>query len=173
MQGILDGLASVPPVTLYAVMFVVAALENVFPPIPADTVVAFGSFLAARGEGTIVGSFLATWIGNLAGASVMYGAGRRFGAERIERHLMKNKGESAETRLRELYERYGMGALFLSRFVPGVRAVVPLFAGAIRLPFLPALAVMGIASGIWYGLISFLAFRIGADWSALQGAIGR
>jgi membrane protein DedA with SNARE-associated domain len=173
MQGVLDWLAALPPAWLYVAMGIAAALENIFPPLPADTVVAFGSFLAARGEGTILGSFLSTWIGNLAGASIMYGAGRRFGAERIERRLLKNKGESAETRLRSLYERYGMGALFLSRFVPGVRAVVPPFAGAIRLPFLPALAVMGVASGIWYGLISFLAYRVGADWNALQGAIGR
>jgi membrane protein DedA with SNARE-associated domain len=173
VQGVLDWLAALPTVWLYVAMGVAAALENIFPPLPADTVVAFGSFLAARGEGTIIGSFLSTLIGNLAGASVMYGAGRRFGAERIERHLLRTKGESAETRLRSLYERYGLGALFLSRFVPGVRAVVPPFAGAIRLPFLPALLVMGVASGIWYGLISFLAFRIGADWNALQGAIGR
>ena len=56
-----------------------------------------------------------------------------------------------------------MFALFLSRFIPGVRALVPPFAGAFRLPLIRSMVVMGVASGIWYGIISYLAFRVGAD----------
>jgi membrane protein DedA with SNARE-associated domain len=171
MQGVLDWLSALPVVALYAMMFVAAAVENIFPPIPADTIVAFGSFLAARGQGTIIGAFLAVWTGNLAGASIMYAAGRRYGASQVEKRLLKDKGAAAEGRLRTLYERYGIGALFLSRFVPGVRAIVPPFAGALKIPFLPALAVMGFASGIWYGLVAWLAFRAGANWDALQATI--
>src|SRR5436190_18538516 len=125
MQGVLDWLSALPTVALYAAMFVAAAVENIFPPIPADTIVAFGSFLAARGQGTIIGAFLTVWVGNLTGAAMMYGAGRRYGAAQIEKRLLKDKGAAAEAKLRELYERYGIGALFLSRFVPGIRAIVP------------------------------------------------
>jgi membrane protein DedA with SNARE-associated domain len=171
MQGALDWLAALHPAVLYLVMAVVAAVENVFPPIPADTIVAFGAFLAAQGKGTVLGAFLSTWLGNLAGASLMYAAGRRYGADQIERRLLKDKGASAEERLRTLYAKYGIGALFLSRFVPGVRAIVPPFAGALKLPFVSALAVMGLASGLWYGLVAWLAFRVGSDWDALQSTI--
>jgi membrane protein DedA with SNARE-associated domain len=171
MQGALDWLAALHPAVLYLVMALVAAIENVFPPIPADTIVAFGAFLAAQGKGTVIGAFLSTWLGNLAGASLMYAAGRRYGAEKIEKRLLKDKGASAEEKLRALYAKYGIGALFLSRFVPGVRAIVPPFAGALKLPFLSALAVMGVASGLWYGLVAWLAFRVGADWDALQDTI--
>lgn len=171
MEGVLHWLSSLPPAVLYIVMAVVAAIENIFPPIPADTIVAFGSFLAARGQGTIIGAFLSVWLGNLGGAAIMYGAGRRYGASQVEKRLLKDKGAEAEGKLRTLYERYGIGALFVSRFVPGVRAVVPPFAGALKVPFIPALAVMGIASGIWYGLVAWLAFRVGSDWDALQATI--
>ena len=171
MQGVLDWLSSLPIVALYATMFVAAGIENIFPPIPADTIVAFGTFLAARGKGTVIGAFLSVWLGNLTGASIMYGAGRRYGASHIEKRLLKDKGAGAERRLRTLYERYGIGALFLSRFVPGVRAIVPPFAGALRIPFVPAIIVMGIASGIWYGLVAWLAFRVGSSWDALQSTL--
>jgi membrane protein DedA with SNARE-associated domain len=171
VQGILDWLAALPPVALYLTMFVFAAIENVFPPLPADTVVAFGSFLAARGQGTIAGAFLATWAGNLSGAALMYGAGRKYGSERIQRRLLKDESASAGSRLHALHSQYGMLALFVSRFIPGVRALVPPFAGALHLPFIPSLIVMGVASGIWYGLISYLAFRVGANWNMLQRTI--
>jgi Uncharacterized membrane-associated protein len=72
--------------------------------------------------------------------------------------------DESERRLRALYEKYGVAALVLSRFIPGVRAVVPPFAGAMHVPAGIATAAMAIASIVWYGSISFLAFRAGSDW---------
>ena len=173
MSGVLDWLASLPPATLYLIVFVAAGLENIFPPLPADTVVAFGAFLAARGEGTILSAFLATWAGNLTGASLMYGAGRRYGAERIERRMLGDESGRAQSRMQALYGQYGLLALFLSRFLPGIRAVVPPFAGALRIPFLRALVVMGSASGLWYGFVSVVAFKAGSNFETLERMIAR
>ena len=38
MQGLLDWLAALPAFALYAALAGAAAIENVFPPFPADTV---------------------------------------------------------------------------------------------------------------------------------------
>src|SRR5918999_1225020 len=162
-----------PVPALYAALSVVAALENFSPPVPADTVVAFGSFLAARGQGTAMGVFLTTWAGNIAGAMLIYAVGRRYGAERLERRLLGERAAEAESRLRALYGKYGLAALFLSRFLPGVRAIVPPLAGALRVPAVRAGIAMGAASAVWYGAISYLAFRIGADWDQLSGSVAR
>src|SRR5918997_2073403 len=113
-----------PVPALYAALAVVAALENVFPPVPADTVVAFGSFLAARGQGTASGVFLSTWAGNVGGAMLIYWVGRRYGAEALEQRLLGDRAGEAELRIKALYSKYGLFALFISRFLPGVRAIV-------------------------------------------------
>lgn len=171
MNELLAWLASLPPAALYAMLAVSAAIENIFPPVPADTVVAFGSFLAARGQGTAAGSFLATLTGNLLGASAMYWVGRRYGTGLLRKLGFGDPGK-AEGRLKVMYGKYGLGALFLSRFIPGLRAIVPPFAGAARLPFLRAFVVMGIASAIWYAVITWLAFRVGSNWDELSRRIG-
>lgn len=168
MQGLFDWLAGLPPLALYAALAGAAAIENFFPPFPADTVVAFGSFLAARGQGGIAGSFLSTWLGNLAGAMGVYALGRRYGAERLARRF---GGDGAQQRVQALYARYGVWALALSRFIPGVRAVVAPLAGALRVPPLQAALAMGAASAVWYGGVTYLAYRVGADWDALQRMI--
>jgi membrane protein DedA with SNARE-associated domain len=173
VEAFLDRLASMPVPALYAALAIVAALENVFPPVPADTVVAFGSFLAARGQGTAMGVFLTTWAGNVGGAMLIYALGRRYGAEPLERRLLGERAAEAESRLRALYGKYGLMALFLSRFLPGVRAIVPPLAGALRVPAIRAAVAMGAASAVWYGAISYLAFRIGADWDRLSGTVSR
>ena len=172
MSGLIGWLSHAPLALLYLIMAAFAAVENVFPPIPADTVVALGSWLAARGQGSPLWAFLSVWIGNVAGAAAMYFVGRRHGTAWIERRFPKIADEKSENRFRELHRKYGAASLFLSRFIPGVRALVPPFAGALRLPAVPTLVSIALASGIWYGLVSYLAFRAGAaDWDALNGRI--
>ena len=169
MTQFLDWLSSIPTTLLYLLLGAISAIENVVPPVPADTVVAFGSFLAARGHGTAIGAFTATLVGNLSGAMAMYGVGRRYGAASLERRLA---APSSARRLQGFYGRYGLLALFASRFIPGVRALVPPFAGALRLPAGRVAFVLGTASAIWYGIITVLAFRVGSDWDALGARIG-
>ena len=158
-------------VALYLLMSVFAAVENVFPPVPADTVVALGSFLAARGRGSVVAAFLATWIGNVGSAMVMYTLGRRFGAAKLERRLLGDKAAGAEHRLGRMYGKYGVLALFASRFIPGVRALVPPFAGALRVPAARAGLAIASASAIWYGTVSYLGFTLGGNWQRVLDLI--
>ncbi len=172
MESIFAWLTGLPPAALYLVLALAAAIENLFPPLPADTVVAFGSFLAARGEASVLGAFLSTWIGNVSGAMAAYALGRRFGSGEMRRRMHRFGGEAAEAKLVRWYARYGFIALFVSRFVPAVRALVPPFAGALRLPVLPVLTVIAIASGLWYGLVTTIAYRVGTDWDLLLDRIG-
>ena len=161
-------LSGLPAAALYGALALIAAVENVFPPFPADTVVAFGAFLAARGEGTLLGVFLATLIGNVVGAMLMYALGRWIGTERLERRL---GGAKAVQRVRDFHARYGVAAIFLSRFLPGVRAVVPPVAGALGVSAFRAALLMGSASAIWYGVIAVLGYRVGDDWERLSAAV--
>ena len=170
VDAVLAWLTSLPPAALYVTLGVVAALENFVPPIPADVIVAFGSFLAARKGESPVATTIAVVVGNVGGALVMFMLGRRFGAEWIHRKL-RLRGEGAEKRVRDWYGRFGLPALFLSRFLPGVRAVVPPLAGAIRVPAPGAIAAISIASTLWYSAIALLAHRIGSDWDRLVDSL--
>ena len=171
--GLLDWLSHVPLSVLYLLMAAFAAVENVFPPVPADTVVALGSWLAARGQGSAFWAFFATWVGNVAGAGAMYAVGRRHGTAWMHKRFPALGDEKNERRLRELHGRYGAISLVLSRFIPGVRALVPPFAGALRISPLTTMLSLSLASAVWYGLVSYVAFRAGADWGALMTRITR
>ena len=171
--GLLAWLSHVPVSVLYLLMAAFAAVENVFPPVPADTVVALGSWLAARGQGSVVWAILATWAGNVAGAGAMYAVGRRHGTAWMHKKFPALADDRNERRLRELHGKYGALSLVLSRFIPGVRAVVPPFAGALRISPVTTMLALSLASLVWYGLVSYLAFRAGADWGALMTRITR
>lgn len=173
LEGVIQWLTNLPPQTLYVAILFLSAFENVFPPFPSDGVIAFGSFLVARAHGSLWNVFLLGLAGNVAGAALTYFIGRRYGSSALMHRLEKFAGPTAEARLQKLYARYGVGALFVSRFLPGVRAIVPPFAGAMRLPALPVMGAITAASGVWFGLITFLAFRAGDDWDMLKKHLAR
>lgn len=171
MDAVLAWLGSLPPAALYVILAVVAATENFVPPIPADVIVAFGSFLAAREQRSPIPTIIAVVVGNVGGALAMFALGRRYGADWIRRR-MRVMGEGAEQRVRHWYNRFGLPALFLSRFLPGVRAVVPPLAGAIRVPATGAIIAIATASTLWYATLAILAYRLGSEWDRIASVIG-
>lgn len=171
VDALLDWLRELPPLALYGVSAVFAAAENVFPPLPSDVVVAFAAFLAAQGRGSAVGAFVAVLAGNVVGALFMYTVGRRVGAERAIARF--GAGEAQVAKLRASYARYGVGAIVLSRFLPGVRAIVPPIAGALDVGVVRAGVAMAIPSGIWYGAITYFAFAAGGNFDTLKARIAR
>lgn len=173
LQSIFDWLLTLPQSTLLPIMALLAAAENIFPPIPADVLIALGAFIAARSDASPIPAFLAVLFGNVAGAMAMYAAGRRFGAAWTEKRFHLKHKKTADDKLSQLYARYGLFALAIGRFVPGVRAIVAPFAGALRASVVGTLAVITLASGVWYGLVTWLAFRAGSNWEELLGTIGR
>jgi len=173
VDAILDWLGELSIGTLYIAIGFISALENFFPPFPSDVVVAFGSFLAARGEASPYNTFAVAWAGNVAGAFLMYYVGRRYGSSSFMTRLERWAGAGAEQKLLKLYGRYGLPALFISRFIPAVRAIVPPFAGAMKLPALPVALAISSASAIWFALITFLAFRAGSNWDVLYATMVR
>src|SRR5947207_804465 len=168
LQTLSGWLGDLPLGSLYAAIAALSAFENFFPPFPSDAVIAFGSFLADRAHGSPFTVFLLAWFGNVAGAGVTYTLGRKFGAKVFLRRIERYAGPDAEDRIRKLHKKYGVVGLFVSRFLPGVRAIVPPFAGAMRLPAFRVMFSVGVASAVWFALITFLAFRAGDNWDLLQ-----
>ena len=171
MHGMISWLTGLPLAVLYPVLAVVAAIENVFPPIPADSVVALGSWLASRGDGSALAAFVFTWAGNVGGAAAMYFVGRRHGAGWMRDRFPRLGKKGGEARLEAMYGKYGVAALVVSRLIPGVRALVPPFAGALHIPPLQAIGSMAIASAVWYGIISYVAFNADTEWTELMRVI--
>ena len=150
-----------PAVPLYLSIGLFAAVENIFPPVPADTVVAFGAFLAGHGilDPWIV--FAVTWVCNVGSAALVYLVGRHYGRAffqgRIGRRLVS---ESTLAHIEAAYAQHGSYGIFLSRLLPVWRAVVPPFAGVAHVSPARALIPMATASALWYGGITWLVFRL-------------
>jgi membrane-associated protein len=141
-----------------------AGVENFFPPVPADIAVSLGAFLAGRGvmNGWVV--FFLTWGANVASGAGMYALARRHGAVVtrgfLGRHIFT---PNTVAQIAEQYRRHGAYGIFFSRLLPIWRAVVMPFAGIADVPAARALIPMALASGVYYGALTFLISRLGTN----------
>lgn len=161
-----------PVPAIYAVLTLLSAIENVFPPVPADVAVVLGAFLSHRGltSAPVIG--VSCWLANTASSVGMYfyarAHGRRFLQEGWPRRFMPPRTLLA---LEEAYARHGVYGIFLSRFLPGIRAAVTPFAGVVGLPPLRALVPSAAASAIWYAFLVALGAAVGWNLEAAKGLL--
>lgn len=174
LAELLDRLLALPEGWVYGVIGILAGVENVFPPVPADTAVAVGAFMSAGGRVSAWTVFWITWVANVTTASLVYvtarTAGRSFFRGTMGRKLLRPR---AMERLERLYRRHGTWGIFLSRFIPAARAVVPPFAGIAGLGAVRALVPMAVASAIWYGTLTYLAATVVANVDQIERFVGR
>lgn len=164
MDEVLVWLGDVPPVLMYVLLGLGAAVENIVPVIPADTFVLLGGFLAARGRASEEIVFFVTWTSNVLSALAVYTAaylyGESFFKTRLGRYLLDPKQVEI---VRRFYRRWGASAVFYTRFLPGLRAVTPVFAGLIRQRPITVAFPLVVASGIWYGALVWVGAFAGRN----------
>jgi membrane protein DedA with SNARE-associated domain len=174
VRELLVWMAAVPHEVVYVALACGAAVENVFPAIPADTFVALGGLLSAIGQLEAGWVFAVTWVANVGAALATYRVGyvrgpafftRGWGRHLIRPHQME--------RMKAFYARWGVPAIFLTRFLPGVRVAVPIFAGVTRHGWLTVALPLALASAIWYGGLVWLGALAGRNLDVLTAMLGR
>ncbi|HEV8400621.1 MAG TPA: VTT domain-containing protein [Gemmatimonadales bacterium] len=174
MTDLLHFLESLPAGPLYGLIAALAAVENVFPPVPADTAVALGAFLAGRGIMDPWMVFGVTWTANVSSGAAVYALARRHGRALFQGVLGRRLFSDATiARIEEQYERHGTWGIFLSRLLPVWRGLVMPFAGIARVPAWRALLPLAAASAVYYGALTFLITTLGTNLEDVLRVVGR
>jgi len=171
-ESFLDWVSGLPGGAVYAVLIVLSALENVFPPVPADVAVVLGAFLGRQGIVSAPLLGLLCWIGNTASSAGMYyyarTHGRRFFTTGWRSKLMPPEAIAA---LEKACTRHGVYGIFFSRFLPGVRAAVTPFAGLAGMAPARALIPSASASAIWYAFLVAAGSVLAQSWPRAQALL--
>lgn len=174
MSDFLAWMDGLPGPTLYLLLGAGAAVENVIPAVPADTFVALGGLLASVGTLNAQGVFLVTWLANVVSALVMYRLGYTKGRALFKTRMGKYVLRPHQLeRMSGFYARWGVPGIFLTRFLPGLRSVVPVFAGITHQKWPAVAAPIALASAIWYAALVWLGMWAGHNLDLLGGLLGR
>jgi membrane protein DedA with SNARE-associated domain len=161
----------------YPGLTVLVALENVFPPIPSEVILPLAGFLTGQNRFSFLLVLIATTLGSLIGALVLYAIGLAIGQRRVN-SLVQRYGHWALltpddlARAEDWFDRYGPVAVFTGRLLPVVRSLVSIPAGYRRMPLGQFLLLTGGGSALWNGALVGLGWALGENWHVIEEYVG-
>ncbi len=157
----------------YVGLALAIAAENLFPPIPSEAILPLAGFNVSQGRFSYVVVVVATTIGSVAGAVVLYGIGRWLGKERL-RALVQEHGSKIFLKTEDVdkadvwFDRYGPLAVLLCRMVPIVRSLISIPAGIDRMPLPTFLLFTAVGSAMWNAILVGAGWALGSQWERVE-----
>lgn len=144
-------------------------LENVFPPIPSEVILTFGGFMTTKSELTIIGVVIASTIGSVVGAVILYWIGRILNVDRIERIIEKwgNYLRLTKEDVRKAdawFDKYGPWTVFFCRFIPLIRSLISVPAGMSGMNQWLFLLLTTLGTLIWNLVLVIVGAKVGDNW---------
>ena len=154
----------------YGYLAVAAALllENAGLPVPGETMLLLASFLAYSEHHLrlpyiiLVGVCAATIGDNLGFLLGHYG-----GEPLLERYRKVPRVHRTLARAERLIERYGSCAIFMARFIAGMRIIAGPLAGVLHMPWRKFVVFNFLGAAVWVTVISSVGYFFGRHWDEL------
>lgn len=156
----------------YAGLFVLMAMESSALPIPSEVVLPLAGYLAFLGKmnlglavvdatlAGLAGSLVAYYLGLKLGRPVVYGLLGRAGVS--SKHL--DDGE-------RWVDSRGAWSVFIGRFIPGVRSVISIPAGLLRMELRPFVVLTVAGSFAWSAALAYVGYSAGPLWQSALGSL--
>ncbi|KIL46832.1 DedA family protein [Jeotgalibacillus campisalis] len=158
----------------YFGIFLMIALENLFPPIPSEVILPFGGFMTTTTELTVTGVIIASTAGSVAGAVILYGVGLLVDVERLEK-IIERYGSILRVKKEDLhradawFDRYGIWTVFFCRMIPLIRSLISIPAGMSNMPFVLFLIFTTLGTIIWNTILVVVGAQLGDSWEEILG----
>jgi membrane-associated protein len=140
--------------------------------LPGETAAVLGGVASQRGHVSLVGMLVVVVLAAIAGDSVGYEVGARYGTRLLSLSVLRRRQKRIDS-ARQMLARRGAPAVFLGRFVAFFRAVMPFLSGTSKMPyrrFLAWNALGGLAWGTAAVLVGYLA---GDSYGRVEKYFGR
>lgn len=144
-------------------------VENVFPPIPSEVILTFGGFMTTKSELSIFGVVVASTIGSVGGAVILYWIGRILNVERLERIIEKwgkylRLTKEDVRRADAWFDKYGPWTVFFCRFIPLIRSLISIPAGMSGMNQWLFLVLTTLGTLIWNLVLVLVGAKVGNNW---------
>ena len=159
-------LEAVPPLVVYLLVAGFILIESLGIPFPGEIVLISAALLASQHTIALspVWVAVAAAAGAIPGNSIGYMIGRRWGRPLFDwlgRKFPKHFGPAHVSYAEKQFDRWGVLAVFVGRFIVLLRVFAGLLAGALEMPY-PRFLVANVAGGIcWAGGLTAAIYYLG------------
>ncbi len=163
----------------YLGIFLLIAIENIFPPIPSEVILLFGGFMTTYSDLNIVNVVIFSTLGSLLGAIVLYYIGKILNKERLKKIVSGKVGKILRLKTKDIdkadewFDTKGNKTVFFCRFIPIVRSLISIPAGMSEMPMGKFLIYTIAGSLIWNAVLTILGSSFGENWESILDIFDR
>jgi membrane protein DedA with SNARE-associated domain len=145
------------------------ALEVIVPPIPSEAILLLTGFNISLERFGFAEALIATTLGSLLGATLLYFLGFAFTEERLEKIVAKY-GKFVGLPLKDFkktmawFERHGSALVLFGRMIPIIRSLVSIPAGLVRMHLGKFYIFTGLGALAWNSIWISIGFNLGENW---------
>lgn len=161
----------------YVGLALLTFLEVVFPPIPSELILPFAGFVVSQGKLSFPVVVIASVLGALLGSLLIYTASR-FVREAQLRRLLERHGKFIGItpddldRAMDWFRRRGGQTVLLGRVLPGVRSLISIPAGLLRMHIWPFILWTTLGSALWSIALIGAGYLLGQQYHAIEYVMG-
>ena len=157
----------------YIGVFLLIMIENVFPPIPSEVILLFGGFMTTYTKLNIVGMVVASTLGSIFGAIILYYIGKIFNKDRLKKLISGKLGKILRLKVSDIdnadswFDNKGNKTVFFCRFIPLIRSLISIPAGMSEMPMVKFLLYTLFGSLIWNTVLIIVGSVVGENWTKI------
>jgi len=168
LEFLIDSLKTSGGFWFYFIVFISALAENLFTPLPGDSVTVFGAYLAGKAEFSLVGVFISSSAGGTLGFMGLYIVGRLLHRRAQRREKILGVKFEVLQKIRRKFKRWGYLIVLFNRFIYGLRFAIAIFAGIMKLPWLKVLGFSFIGTVLWNAVLVYVGGTLGENWDQFK-----
>jgi membrane protein DedA with SNARE-associated domain len=168
LDRFLDFLNALPDALIYLMLGLSAFVENVFPPIPGDTITAFGAFLVGTKRLHFLGVYASTTLGSLMGFLFLFWIGGLLGRRFFQEKDVPFFRAEDIARAEAWFQRFGYFLILLNRFFPGIRSAISIAGGISKLKVVRVGFLALVSAAVWNLLWISLGYALGTNWETVR-----
>lgn len=158
----------------YPLIALLMAIESSFIPLPSELIIPPAVALAEKGRFSLGGIVLAGAFGSWVGASFMYWGARWIGTPLLMRYgrylfMPPSRLEAAH----QWADRFGAAGVFFARLLPGVRHLIGIPCGLVKMNYRVYSIYTLIGSGLWCGVLYYVGVAAANDPKLMAGELHR
>jgi membrane protein DedA with SNARE-associated domain len=173
-----DWLDGIPPVAVYLMVGLVVGVESLGIPLPGEIVLMTAALMSSQGhvDPWLVG--LSGVLGAIIGDSIGYSIGHKGGQpllDRLGQRFPKHFSPGHVATAQRSFQRWGMWAVFVGRFVALLRIFAGPLAGVLKMPYPKFLTANALGGIVWAGGITAIIYYVGVvaePWLKRFGYVG-
>lgn len=141
--------------------------------LPSEAVMPATGFAAAQGKLSLATALTAGVAGTVAGSVLIYVVCRLMRDAVVDTLVLKygrpvGLTPKSVNKASRLFDRHAKTAVFVSRFVPGLRSAVCMSAGLGRMPFATFMTYLTLGSIVDSVLLAYLGYTAGSHYEELE-----